>query len=161
MKFSRAGQPDCLEWKSATSRESRLMTREETDLDIEELATLAHEVMDRAYAPYSRFRVGAALEAEDGRLFGGCNVENASYPVTLCAERVALGAAVAAGATRFRRILICSSGTDPASPCGMCRQALSEFGVDLEVISEGLSGARQSWVLSELLPGHFGPDGLP
>ncbi len=116
--------------------------------------------MQCAYAPYSGFRVGAALEAEDGRVFRGCNVENASYPVTICAERAALGAAVAAGATRFRRIFVCSSGTDPVMPCGMCRQALSEFGVDLEVISEGMSGARQSWDLSKLLPGHFGRDDL-
>jgi cytidine deaminase len=160
MRFSRAGQPDCPEWRSATSPERRLKTREEKDLDIEELATCAHEAMGRAYAPYSKFRVGAALETQDGRVFGGCNVENASYPVTVCAERVALGAAVVAGATRFRRILICSSGADPVTPCGMCRQALSEFGVDLEVICEGMSGSRQSWALSELLPGHFGPEEL-
>ncbi|MEN8143344.1 MAG: cytidine deaminase [Gemmatimonadota bacterium] len=138
-----------------------MKTREETDLDIAELATCAHQAMERAYAPYSKFHVGAALEAEDGRVFGGCNVENASYPVSVCAERVALGAAVAAGAKRFRKIFICSSGADPVTPCGMCRQALSEFGVDLEVISEGTSGARQSWGLSELLPGHFGPGQLP
>ena len=161
MRFSQAGQPDCPEWRSATRPEGYLKTREETDLDIEELATCAHEAMGRAYAPYSKFRVGAALETQDGKVFGGCNVENASYPVTVCAERVALGAAVVAGATRFRRILICSSGADPITPCGMCRQALAEFGVHLEVICEGMSGVRQSWALSELLPGHFGPEELP
>lgn len=111
--------------------------------------------MAHAYAPYSGFRVGAALEAEDGRVFTGCNVENASYPVTICAERVALGAAIAAGASRFRRVAIVSSGKRVASPCGMCRQALAEFGLDVEVTSRTVDGERATWTLQELLPEAF------
>ena len=111
--------------------------------------------MERAYAPYSGFRVGAALEADDGRVFVGCNVENSSYPVGMCAERVAIGRAVSEGATSFRRVAVASSGTTAASPCGMCRQALSEFAADLEVISVPESGERRSWRLSDLLPHAF------
>lgn len=125
-----------------------------------ELVDRAREAMGAAYAPYSRFRVGAAIEADDGRVFVGCNVENASYPVTLCAERNALGRAVASGARRFTRIAVVSSGSRPASPCGMCRQALAEFGVDLEVLSAGSDGVR-SWRLAELLPDSFRPEDLP
>ncbi len=119
------------------------------------LVALARQAMGRAHAPYSGFSVGAALEAEDGRTFVGCNVENASYPVTLCAERVALGAAVSQGARRFRRLALCASGPRPASPCGMCRQALAEFGTDLEVVSVAPDGAAAEWTLEALLPESF------
>lgn len=121
----------------------------------DELVRLAHRAMEGAYAPYSGFQVGAALEAEDGRRFSGCNVENASYPVTVCAERVALGTAVAAGARRFRRLALCSSGRNPASPCGMCRQALAEFGLDVEVVSVTPGGKHARWNLRDLLPESF------
>lgn len=121
----------------------------------DELVRLAHRAMEGAYAPYSGFQVGAALEDEDGRRFTGCNVENASYPVTVCAERVALGTAVAAGARRFRRLAICSSGRRPASPCGMCRQALAEFGLDVEVVSVTPDGKHARWNLEDLLPESF------
>ncbi len=119
------------------------------------LAGQATAAMQGAYAPYSRFRVGAALEAADGRVFVGCNVENASYPVGMCAERVALGHAVASGARAFTRLVVASSGANPASPCGMCRQALAEFGVDLEVRSVVESGASDHWSLDQLLPATF------
>lgn len=119
------------------------------------LAGQATAAMRGAYAPYSRFLVGAALEAADGRVFVGCNVENASYPVGMCAERVALGHAVASGARRFARLVVASSGTKPASPCGMCRQALAEFGLGLEVLSVVEGGASDSWSLGELLPANF------
>ena len=110
--------------------------------------------MEHAYAPYSGYLVGAALEGEDGRLFSGCNVESASSPAGLCAERSALAAAVGSGQRRFLRIAICCSDERPAPPCGVCRQALVEFG-ELEVISEGSSGERRSWSLGELLPDAF------
>jgi len=121
----------------------------------EELVGEARLAMAAAYAPYSGFHVGAALEATDGRRFIGCNVENASFPVTMCAERVALGAAVSAGVRSFRRLALCVSGQAPASPCGMCRQALAEFGAELEVFSEGAAGERQAWKLADLLPARF------
>jgi len=123
------------------------------------LVAAARAAQARAHAPYSRFRVGAALEADDGRVFVGANVENASYGLTTCAERVALGAAVVAGARRFRRIVVVSESSPPAAPCGACRQALAEFGMDLVVEAVGASHVRR-WTLGDLLPDHFGPADL-
>ena len=113
----------------------------------------------RAYAPYSGYRVGAALETEDGRVFEGCNVENASYSVTCCAERVALYSAVAAGARSFRRLVVVAGGPTGGPtphPCGACRQALSELAPDdlpITVVADG--GGRQRFTLGELLPKPF------
>jgi cytidine deaminase len=112
-----------------------------------------------AHAPYSGFRVGAALQADDGRVFVGANVENASYGLTNCAERVALGAAVVAGARRFRRIVVVTESHPPAAPCGACRQALAEFGLDITVEAVGATQVRR-WRLTDLLPDHFGPADL-
>ena len=114
----------------------------------------ARAVQRLAYAPYSGYRVGAALEGADGRVFVGCNVENASYGLTICAERAALVAAVAAGVRQFRRIVVVSDSDPPASPCGACRQMLAEFGPALEVEAVGPAKA-QRWILSELLPDAF------
>lgn len=114
----------------------------------------ARAVQRLAYAPYSGYRVGAALEGADGRVFVGCNVENASYGLTICAERAALVAAVAAGVRQFRRIVVVSDSDPPASPCGACRQMLAEFGPALLVEAVGPAQA-QRWVLSELLPDAF------
>jgi cytidine deaminase len=119
----------------------------------------ARDAQARAYAPYSHFHVGAALESADGAVFLGCNVENASYGLTICAERAAVCAAVSAGVTRFRRAVVVSDVDPPAAPCGACRQVLAEFGLDLLIDGVG-SKATVRWRLSELLPAAFGPEHL-
>lgn len=119
-----------------------------------DLEAAARAAQKNAHAPYSGYRVGAALEAEDGRVFTGCNVENASYSVTCCAERVALYAAIASGARDFRRLVVTANGSSPY-PCGACRQALSEFATTLEVVTLDRDGERNVFTLEELLPHPF------
>jgi cytidine deaminase len=114
----------------------------------------ARAAQAHAYAPYSGFRVGAAVETADGTVFTGCNVENASYGLSLCAERAAVAAAVGAGARSFRRAVVVSDADPPAAPCGACRQVLVEFGPDLRVEAVGPRGAAH-WTLGELLPAPF------
>ncbi|MDE3215407.1 MAG: cytidine deaminase, partial [Gemmatimonadota bacterium] len=107
--------------------------------------------MEAAYAPYSGFRVGAALLAADGAVATGCNVENAAYPAGVCAERVALGAAVAQGHREFLAIAIATEAQEPTPPCGVCRQALVEFSPDLVVLSVTRGGGEARWTLQELM----------
>jgi cytidine deaminase len=103
--------------------------------------------------------VGAALEATDGTVYVGCNIENASFGLTICAERAAICAAVSAGAKRFRRAVVVSDVDPPAAPCGACRQVLAEFGLDLPI--DGVGSRRTvTWHLSDLLPEAFGPEQL-
>ena len=120
-------------------------------LDKEQLK-LAIEAARQAYAPYSKFSVGAVLVAADGRTFAGCNVENISYGLTICAERSAVAAAVAAGCREFSRIIIVADTEVPVSPCGACRQVLAEFNPDLEVVLANFRGLSETFRLSELLP---------
>jgi cytidine deaminase len=124
-----------------------------------ELVHRARAVMANAYAPYSRFHVGAAIEADDGSVHIGCNVENASYGLTICAERMAVGAAVAAGKRKLVRVAVASAVEPPATPCGACRQLLAEFGLDLEIIAAGPKSERR-WTLRELLPEAFTREAL-
>lgn len=124
-----------------------------------ELVRRARAVMQNAYAPYSHFRVGAAIEADDGSIHVGCNVENASYGLTICAERMAVGAAVAAGRQRLVRVAVASAVDPPATPCGACRQLLAEFGLDLEIITVGPASERR-FRLRELLPEAFTRESL-
>lgn len=117
-----------------------------------ELITTAIDSASRAYAPYSNFHVGAALVAADGRVFTGCNVENISYGLTICAERNAVFAAVAAGCREFSKIIIVADTEEPASPCGACRQVLAEFNPDLEIVLSTFHRKTACFRLSELLP---------
>jgi cytidine deaminase len=121
----------------------------------DELARAAETAMHRAYAPYSNFRVGAALRGTDGSLHVGCNVENSSYPAGMCAERTAVSRAVADGVRTFSEIMICTEATVPTPPCGICRQVLHEFAPMLQITSITTGGARQSWRLDALLPAAF------
>jgi cytidine deaminase len=126
-----------------------------------ELRERALAAMERAYAPYSKFHVGAVLVGADGSVTEACNVENAAFPAGTCAERAAISSAVAKGVRRFSTIVIASSADEPTPPCGMCRQALIEFAPELEVISVTRSGKEAHWRLSELLPEAFSPSSLP
>ena len=125
----------------------------------ETLVAAARRAQQQAYAPYSRYQVGAALEAEDGQIYTGCNIENASFGLTICAERSAVASAVTAGARRFRRIVIVVGSEPPAMPCGACRQVLAEFGLDMEVTAIG-PARRMQWILRDLLPDAFTSEAL-
>ena len=117
-----------------------------------DLVRAARQVRRRAHAPFSGFKVGAALEAADGTIITGCNIENASYGLTMCAERVAMFKALSEGHRRFRRIAVVTDVAVPAAPCGACRQILWEFGGDLDVILANLRRIAGRHRLSELLP---------
>ena len=120
-----------------------------------ELVSAARVARAFARAEYSRCKVGAALEAADGTIVTGCNIENATYGLTICAERVAMFKALSEGHRAFRRIAIVANAKGPASPCGACRQILWEFGGDLEVILANLRRETGRYSLGELLPMPF------
>lgn len=121
----------------------------------EELKAAAIAMLDRAYIPYSHFPVGAALECSDGTVFTGCNIENAGYSPTICAERTAVAKAVSEGHRDFVRIAIAGKSKDYCVPCGVCRQVLQEFAPDLEVICLNGAGEEKAFSLKELLPYGF------
>jgi cytidine deaminase len=130
------------------------------DHQIGGLRERALAAMERAYAPYSNFRVGAALLASDGSITDGCNVENAAYPAGICAEVSAVAAAVARGLRTFDAIAIATEAGQPTPPCGICRQVLEEFAPHLLVVSVTRSGGEARWSLDELLPKAFTPQSL-
>ncbi|MEO8194006.1 MAG: cytidine deaminase [Gemmatimonadales bacterium] len=121
----------------------------------EALREAAFDAMENAYAPYSQFKVGAAVRTSTGEVITGCNVENAAYGEALCAERVAVAAAVAMGFRGFEEIAIASDSADPSPPCGSCRQTMSEFAPDLKVTSYARNGKSAVWRLGDLLPEAF------
>ncbi len=123
--------------------------------DLEELVAAARDASTRAYSPYSRFKVGAALRTSDGRVFTGCNVENASYGLTVCAERNAIFGAVGAGARSVLTLVVYTPTETPVTPCGACRQVLAEFGPAAEVVCACAGSQRLSFRASELLPHGF------
>jgi cytidine deaminase len=125
------------------------------------LLSQARAAQAAAYAPYSRYPVGCALETAAGEVFTGCNIENASFGNTICAERVALFKAVSEGHRQFRRIVICTNSAPPAPPCGLCRQALAEFcPPELEIILCGANETERRFLFSELFPFPFDPAAL-
>lgn len=124
------------------------------------LRAAAGAAMQRAYAPYSAFRVGAALLARDGSVTTGCNIENASFGATICAERSAVAAAVSSGMREFDALVLVTEADTPTPPCGVCRQVLVEFAPALPVVSVAAGGREASWTMAELLPHPFIPDSL-
>jgi cytidine deaminase len=126
--------------------------RSETKASLREAAMRA---LDNAHAPYSNFRVGAALLTRDGRLITGCNVENSAYGLAICAETLAVASAVSQGLTEFDEIAIASEDSEPTPPCGACRQVLNEFAPNIRISSYTRDGKEASWTLAELLPHAF------
>jgi len=124
-------------------------------IDWEPLIAAARQAAARAHAPYSRFAVGAALLMEDGTVVAGCNVENRSYGLTMCAERTAIGAAVSRGLTSPRALAVVTTTAPPSAPCGMCRETLREFAEDLPILLVNPDGRRVETTLAELLPFPF------
>ena len=125
-------------------------------IDWPSLAEQAWAAREKAYAPYSKFAVGAALLAASGEVYAGCNVENVSFGLTICAERSAVIAAIQAGCRKFSGIAIVADTETPVVPCGACRQVLAEFHPSLPIRTVGRGGVSNSWVLSDLLPSPFG-----
>jgi cytidine deaminase len=130
------------------------------DLDLDDLAKKALAARERAYAPYSNFRVGAAILSTSGKVYLGQNVENASYGLSVCAERTAAFAMVAAGERAIRAVAVATDAAQPTAPCGACRQVLREFGADAVITLVTTKGARATHRLGELLPRSFGPSDL-
>jgi cytidine deaminase len=126
------------------------------------LFAAAKGAMEQAYAPYSKFQVGAAILAENGRVYSGCNVENAAYPIGTCAEAGAIAAMVRDGARQIREIVVIATGDELCTPCGGCRQRIREFAApETQVHVCGPQGLRHTFTRDELLPDSFGPENLP
>lgn len=129
-------------------------------LTLAALEQTAQHAAQKAHAPYSNFKVGAAVLTENGTQYSGCNVENASYGLTICAERVAIFNAVAAGETKITCVAIYTDTPTPTAPCGACRQVIREFGTDIKIISTCKGPDRIETSIAALLPESFGPENL-
>jgi cytidine deaminase len=124
-------------------------------MNADQLITAAQAVRERAHAPFSHFKVGCAIEDEHGVIYTGCNVENATYGLTLCAERVAVFKAVSEGAGKLKRVAVVADTENPTPPCGACRQILWEFCGDAELILENLAGKRETLTIKQIFPRPF------
>ena len=133
-------------------------------MSLPKLEAAARAAQAKAYAPYSKFKVGAAVQMNGGKIFEGVNVENASYPLSVCAERNAIAAAVLGGALELEEVAVCTDASPPSAPCGGCRQVLREFTDDpskVTVTAVNNQGERRSWTLEQLLPDSFSGAELP
>mgnify|MGYP000991022604 CR=1 FL=1 len=133
------------------------------DAELDALFDAARAIRAKAYAPYSRYKVGAAIRADDGRIYAGCNVENAAYPVGTCAEAGAISAMIAGGAKRITAIAVIGSTADICTPCGACRQRIREFADPHATIAMASSDGKTGFIrtVDQILPLSFGPDHLP
>lgn len=130
-------------------------------MKVENLIQEAHKAREKAYVPYSQFKVGAALLTEDGKVYHGCNIENAGYSMTNCAERTALFKAVSEGERKFSMLAVVADTPGPVSPCGACRQVIAELcPKDMKVILTNLKGDRQEFTIEQLLPGAFSSEDM-
>lgn len=146
----RTRRPGCRFFNAANARPYAVLS----ETDWQALAAAARDASRRAYCPYSRFAVGAAVRTADGRVFSGCNVENASFGLTICAERNAIFQAVAAGARDIVAVALYTPAAEPATPCGACRQVMAQFGAP-QVRCDGAGGTSVRYGLDELLPQRF------
>ncbi len=128
--------------------------------EYKKLIKIAEKARKKAYTPYSKFKVGAAVLSVDGKIFTGCNIENASFGLAVCAERVAIFKAISEGSTKFEAIAVIGDTNKPCSPCGACRQVISEFGEDIPLIMANLKGDVKIKKIKELLPEAFGKSDL-
>ena len=129
-------------------------------MELDSLVEAARRASRNAYVPYSRFQVGAAVLCSSGKVYTGCNIENASYGGTICAERVALTKAISEGERQFERVVVVGPNSSPTSPCGICRQFMAEFGLDVPVTMVGESGESITMTVRELLPDAITPEAL-
>ena len=128
--------------------------------EYKKLISKAKKARKKAYTPYSKFQVGAAVLCAGGKIFTGCNIENASFGLAVCAERVAIFKAVSEGSTKFEAIAVVGDTDKPCSPCGACRQVISEFGEDIVLVMSNLKGDAKIMKINELLPDAFGKNDL-
>jgi cytidine deaminase len=131
------------------------MKQKSAAVEAPSLREAAIAALEHAYAPYSNFRVGAALRTTEGRVVTGCNMENSAYGLAICAETLAVASAVSQGLTRFEEIAIATDDKEPTPPCGACRQVLNEFAPNIKISSYTRAGREASWTLDELLPHAF------